>query len=73
MRPRPSSGRQFNIQLGVTMKKILAAATLAAGMAMPSASLAAPVETGFTLSSFFCALSEKLGVRYVRECGADQF
>lgn len=55
------------------MKKILAAATLAAGMAMPSASLAAPVETGFTLSSFFCALSEKLGVRYVRECGADQF
>lgn len=55
------------------MKKTWVAAVLAAGMLAPAASMAAPAETGFTMSSFFCALSEKLGVRYVRECGADQF
>lgn len=55
------------------MNKILAAAIIVAGMAMPSVSVAAPAEPSFTMSSFFCALSEKLGVRYVRECGADQY
>ena len=55
------------------MNKALVAAVLASGLVMPSASMAAPAETGFTMASFFCALSEKLGVRYVRECGADQF
>lgn len=55
------------------MSKFFAAAVLAAGMAMPTASIAAPAETGFSMSSFFCALSEKLGVRYVRECGVDGY